>query len=290
MKKLLVLILALLLLCSCGVQEEPIIEEPQSEPETIIAVQETEEEKYYRMAKEKHIPEHFAKEFFALGLFTDYIMSPDGFFDFSKETTEDGKYNLWYCYYALSEDSRGQAIIYLEDTETGKISSLPELHNDYSSAGILNNESAFVFYPYVGGACEESSVRFYKLSEPSEPYAVWEPLDGEFERDYISFYALCKVFEKDMLCAFWAKVPGGANDHDPPDFEGCTYTLSLIDANGKTVVEYDTKIEVELSRYGGFEHGSLFSVSENKIHIKIFNGTENVFYLFDISTGEITLL
>ena len=33
MKKLLVLILALLLLCSCSVQEEPVIEEPQSEAE-----------------------------------------------------------------------------------------------------------------------------------------------------------------------------------------------------------------------------------------------------------------
>ena len=33
MKKLFVLILALLLLCACGAEEEPVIEEPQSEAE-----------------------------------------------------------------------------------------------------------------------------------------------------------------------------------------------------------------------------------------------------------------
>ena len=42
MKKLFVLILALLMLCSCGVQEEPVIEEPQSDTE--VSVQENSDE------------------------------------------------------------------------------------------------------------------------------------------------------------------------------------------------------------------------------------------------------
>ena len=48
MKKLFVLVLALLMLCSCGVQEEPVIEEPQSDTE--VSVQENsyeETEKVY---------------------------------------------------------------------------------------------------------------------------------------------------------------------------------------------------------------------------------------------------
>ena len=47
------------MLCSCGVQEKVKIEETQSTPELAEIVQETEQEKYYRMAKEKHIPENF---------------------------------------------------------------------------------------------------------------------------------------------------------------------------------------------------------------------------------------
>lgn len=287
MKKLFALILTLLMLCSCGVQEEVKIEETQSTPELAEIVQETEQEKYYRMAKEKHIPENFAKEVFSVDLFAEFITSPEGFFEFSKESAEDGKHNLWNCYYAATEDTRGQAIFYSENIETGEISFLPEIHNDYSYAGILDNENIFVFYPYVGGACEESSVRFYKFSDTSEPYAVWEPLDGEFEHDYISFYALCKIHEKNMLCAFWAKVPGGANDMDPPEPTGCTYTLSLINSNGKTVIEYDTEIGVMANRYGGFEHGKLSPVSENEIQIEIFDGREKIVYIFDISTGKI---
>ena len=36
MKKLFALLLALLLLCSCGAEEEPVIEKPQSEEEVSI--------------------------------------------------------------------------------------------------------------------------------------------------------------------------------------------------------------------------------------------------------------
>ena len=290
MKNLFPMILFLLLLCACGAEEEPEIDKTQIKPENNEIIQETKEEKYYRAAKEKHIPENFAKEVFSVDLFYEYITSPEGFFDFSKESTEDGKYNLWNCYYAAAEDVWGQSIVYSENTETGKISLLPEIHNDYSYAGILDNESVFVFYPYIGGACEESSVRFYKFSDTSEPYAVWEPLDGEFEHDFISFYALCKVYGKNMLCAFWAKVPGGANEMDPPEAKECTYTLSFIDGNGKTAAEYDTGIAVTTSRYGGFEHGRLSSVSENKIQIEIFDGREIIFYIFDLSTGKIKLV
>ena len=45
MKKLFVLIMALLLLCSCGVEEEPVIEKPQSEEEVSFEP-ETEIKKY----------------------------------------------------------------------------------------------------------------------------------------------------------------------------------------------------------------------------------------------------
>lgn len=291
MKKTLALLLALLLLCSCGVQEEPVIEELQSEQEVSVPEEEeTEEEKYYRMAKEKQIPENFAKEVFSEDLFAEYITSPEGFFEFSKESTEGGKHNFWSCYYAATEDTRGQAVAYSENAETGEISFLPEIHNDWSYAGILDSENIFVFYPYIGGACEESSVRFYKFSDTSEPYAVWEPLEGKFEHDYISFYALCKVYGKNMLCAFWAKVPGGANEMEPPEPKGCTYTLSLIDCNGKTVAEYDTGIGVTRSRYGGFEHGRVSSVSENEIQIEILDGRGKIFYTFDLSTGKIKSL
>ena len=51
MKKLLVLILALLMLCSCGVQEEPVIEEPQSEEE-VLSKSETEIKKYGKLTVE----------------------------------------------------------------------------------------------------------------------------------------------------------------------------------------------------------------------------------------------
>ena len=287
MKKLFALIFALLLLCSCGAEEEiPKIDETQKNTEASGTASETEEEKYYRMAKEKQIPENFAKEVFSEDLFAEYITNPEGFFEFSKESTEDGRYNLWNCYYAATEDALGQAIYYSENTKTGEISILPEIHNDWSYAGILDNENVFVFYPYIGGACEESSVRFYKFSDTSEPYAVWEPLEGEFEHDYISFYALCKIYGKNMLCAFWAKVPGGANEMDPPEPEGCTYTLSVIDENGKTAAEYDTGIAVTEGRYGGFEHGKISSVSEDEIQIEIIEGGKKIIYIFDLLTGK----
>ena len=51
MKKLLVLILALLMICSCGVQEEPVIEEPQSEAE-VLSKSETEIKKYGKLTVE----------------------------------------------------------------------------------------------------------------------------------------------------------------------------------------------------------------------------------------------
>ena len=51
MKKLLTLILALLMLCSCGVQEEPVIEEPQSEAE-VLSKSETEIKKYGKLTVE----------------------------------------------------------------------------------------------------------------------------------------------------------------------------------------------------------------------------------------------
>ena len=51
MKKLLTLILALLMLCSCGVQEEPVIEEPQSEAE-VLSKSETEIKEYGKLTVE----------------------------------------------------------------------------------------------------------------------------------------------------------------------------------------------------------------------------------------------
>ena len=51
MKKFFALILALLMLCSCGAEEEPIIEEPQSEAE-VLSKSETEIKKYGKLTVE----------------------------------------------------------------------------------------------------------------------------------------------------------------------------------------------------------------------------------------------
>ena len=53
MKKLFALILALLMLCACGMEEEPVIEEPQSEAE--VSVPENPKEKNEEEAKPERI-------------------------------------------------------------------------------------------------------------------------------------------------------------------------------------------------------------------------------------------
>ena len=55
MKKLFALVLALLLLCSCGVQEEPVIEEPQSEEKIEGQTEPSVQKRYYRIYSEEEL-------------------------------------------------------------------------------------------------------------------------------------------------------------------------------------------------------------------------------------------
>lgn len=209
MKKLFALFLALLLLCSCGIQEEPIIDKPQSEPEKqeeskseekeemffiSIAADESFEKPFFEKTEEKFSPVLIKPEEIIMSedkqeIYEKYIAPIDNPMPLHTEFSEDFAPKGIYTY--IFQQCRG-----LDEKVLG-------ITNDYSTMA-AEGESFWV----DGGYAEETIKRWFG----------WEPEDY---REYFEYDA-----EKNMY--LMVACGGGPVYHYVTDYkmEGDTLYVS----------------------------------------------------------------
>lgn len=222
MKKRFALILALLMFCSCGVQEEPVISEPQSEPEISESSEsepevpvssesepeEQQEEKPEEIPKEKPefefekpeilYPENVPEELFESAAFEEAMNRPSVIlYDYEPisdctaavnfvEAFEKGEYAELYIYSFYAPDLNGTPSVYVK--------------NSFIEDGFVVSSSV-LFFDLEGGHETKGKIVNESIKINEYGYLIYEYYNGVEGSAYkiISDFSLYENFAENLI-------------------------------------------------------------------------------------------
>lgn len=258
MKKLFALILALLMLCACAVEEEPVVEEPQSEEQTEPSVQ----KRYYRIYSEEELSAMTEEEyksaartmgytdeqldyiepFFEEGLTRAHVLMP---LEMSKEKTTENlsgvnTYNVFGTFYFDPEvfaDYEGPLGFAYKIHGDG-FGIIPEMLTTSTIYGTFG-EWDYVF-------ADSEGVRFYSADSISGPYLTWEIPKQEGEHNYGYWQLGVSICENtENVVIFYADIPDDFDviyEGKEPDLSS-TYQICVLNSAGYEI-KFDTGINL----------------------------------------------
>ena len=208
--------------------------------------------------------------------------------ELNEEYTSDGKYKLSAYWCSLPGERPLFSCMYVKDTESGKISVLPELGNVFSSYGLLGDRRMYASILHTGGTDTRSGVRIYSLDDVRTPVGVWYP-DGDVPLTGGELLMSNAIFfpERECLIIFWAVLPDGLDRFDQEALAAVeTCKATVIDYNGNIINEFDTGMALKRDRNGVLLPGKGVKspLSEAGKLVFEFDGKE---YTLDLDTGEI---
>ena len=261
MKKLLALILTLLMLCSCAVAEEPVVEEPQSEEKIEGQTEPSVHKRYYRIYSEEELSAMTEEEyrnaakimgytdeqldyiepFFEEGLTRAHVLMPLemskenslktsvaetekvlGFFFFDPEVFADYEGPLGFAYKIYRDSFR----------------IVPEILSSSVDYGIIGT------FDYV--FADSEGVRFYDFTQLFGPRITWKIPEQEEEHKY--GYRQLGTSINENACSvvvFYADIPDDFDviyEGKEPDLSS-TYQISILYPNGNEI-KFDTGINL----------------------------------------------
>ena len=262
MKKLFVLILALLMFCACGALEEPVVEEPQSEKKIEEQTEPSVQKRYYRIYSEEELSAmtedeyrnaakimgysdeqlDYIEPFFEEGLTRAHVLMP---FEMSKEISTENlegvnTYNVFGTFYFDPEvfaDYEGP-LGFAYKIHRDRFRIIPEMLTTATVYGTFG-EWDYVF-------ADSEGVRFYSADSISGPFLTWEipKQDGEYNYGYWQLgVSICE--NTGNVVIFYADIP---DDFDviyegrEPDLSS-TYQICVLNSAGYEI-KFDTGINL----------------------------------------------
>ncbi|MBR2041142.1 MAG: hypothetical protein IJ945_02100 [Oscillospiraceae bacterium] len=226
MKKLLALVLAMMMLCSCGVSEEPAFENPESTPEKNEEPQEEEQEEIFFTSivtdesTEKAYLEKTDEVFSPLLIKPEEVIMPkDRQEIYDKYVAPIG--NPMPLHTEFSEDSAPEVIYtYIFNQCKSLDKKVLGINRDYRKEG-TEGESI-----WVGGRYAEETIRRWFGWEP-EDYRDYFPYDAEKDMYFLAacgggpsyHYVTDYSFKGDMLYINYSSYYNGPLDSEFPEME-----------------------------------------------------------------------
>ncbi|MBQ7874390.1 MAG: hypothetical protein IJ306_04415 [Oscillospiraceae bacterium] len=293
MKKLFALILALLMFCSCAVQEEQGIDDPIDNPQSETEVPEKDiselsDEEFIAAAKEMGYSDEQLGTIFALmeeGLTKKHVLRPLEMSALvpAAEKTDDGKYFLGMFFFDPEVYADyGGPIGFAYIRKDGVMEIIPEIPGQFSDYGIIDNEH----YVFGGG----NEVRFYEFENPKEPSAVWKV--PEQENTEFGYWGLDLAVQKNVGKAFvcYVDMPDDFDkvyENQTPDLSA-TYQIAVLDSEGNLIRNINTGINL-MVEFGGLPdcvRPEIITASETDVLFKINNLHYTANYSTEGSTAK----
>lgn len=260
MKKLLLILFALLMLCACEMQEKPTYE-PQSKAEDEETKESFVEKRFYRIYSDEEIEAMTDEEyrnaarimgytedqldyiegFFAEGLTRDYVLMP---FEKSKEhsvknidTGGETSFGTFFFDPELFTDYGGPlGFAYVIYRDRFRI--VPEMLNSYTDYGIIGS------FDYV--FADSEGVRFYDFTQISGPRTTWNIPEQEGDHTYGYRQLGVSICENSgHVIVFYADIPDDFDkiyEGEEPDLSS-TYQISVLNSSGYEI-KFDTGINL----------------------------------------------
>lgn len=279
LKKVIALLLALLMFCSCNMQEEP-----QNEDEPMISESDDDEiteEEYSAAVKELGYTEQqlsYAEGLLDYGLSPLAIMEPLKYSKAFGKTTwpEDAAYSLGSFYFdpELYGDYSGPiGFAYIRINK--KIKIIPEHLANRVDWGVVDSKKF-----YFGDAW---GIRIYDIEDISAPKTIWDfPREKLLNVEWGPILASASSKQNGEIIIIWVNRP---EDYDEalrgknPD--NMHYMVTVIDSDGTVKKEFDTEITARRYTYGMSDvvYPEIKAVYGSKVLFKV----NNVHYVFDYS-------
>ncbi len=263
MKKFLLIftLLILVLFCACGIPEEPVIEEPQSEAKNEKTKESSVEKRFYRIYSDEEIEAmtddeyrtaarimgyteeqlDYIEGFFAEGLTRDCVLMP---FEKSKEhsvknidTGGEASFGTFFFDPEIFTDYGGPVgFAYVVYRDRFRI--VPEMLSSYTDYGIIGS------FDYVFSDSE--GVRFYDFTQISGPRMTWNVPEQEGEHTYGYWQLGASICENSgHVVVFYADIPDDFDkiyEGEEPDLSS-TYQISVLSPSGYEI-KFDTGINL----------------------------------------------